>query len=70
ILVVDWKTSHQESADPLQLAIYTAAIADIFAISPCQVDAAFYYVRTDHLVVVSDLPDRTALAEVLDSLSA
>jgi ATP-dependent DNA helicase UvrD/PcrA len=48
--VVDWKTSLHQTADPLQLAIYRAAWADLKGIPPRAVRAAFYYVRTGDVV--------------------
>jgi ATP-dependent DNA helicase UvrD/PcrA len=48
--VVDWKTSLHQTADPLQLAIYRAAWADLKGVDPGAVRAAFYYVRTGDVV--------------------
>jgi DNA helicase-2/ATP-dependent DNA helicase PcrA len=64
-LVVDWKTNRQQSADPLQLAIYRVAWADLVGIPVEQVEAAFYYVRTDAVVSYDDLPDRAGLEELV-----
>jgi DNA helicase-2/ATP-dependent DNA helicase PcrA len=61
-LVVDWKTSRHHGADPLQLAIYRLAWAELHGLDPARVRAGFYYVRTGDLVEPADLPDRTALA--------
>ncbi|HWJ54141.1 MAG TPA: ATP-dependent DNA helicase, partial [Propionibacteriaceae bacterium] len=63
--VVDWKTSRSESADPLQLAIYRLAWAEANQIPLAEVDAVFYYVRTDQLVRPSELPGRPALERLL-----
>ena len=63
--VVDWKTSRSESADPLQLAIYRLAWAEANHIPLATVDAAFYYVRSDHLVRPSELADRPQLERLL-----
>ena len=63
--VVDWKTSRSESADPLQLAIYRLAWAEANQIPLEQVDAVFYYVRSDHLVRPPELPGRSALERLL-----
>lgn len=49
-LVVDWKTNRARSADPLQLAIYRVAWAELAGVPVEQVRAAFYYVRTGDLV--------------------
>lgn len=64
-LVVDWKTNQARTADPLQLAIYRVAWAELHDVPLERVRAAFYYVRTSELVPVSDLPDRVALEAVL-----
>ena len=64
-LVVDWKTGTIETADPLQLAIYRLAWAEAMKIPPEQVDAAFYYVRTDRLVRLESLAGRSDLEDLL-----
>jgi DNA helicase-2/ATP-dependent DNA helicase PcrA len=64
-LVVDWKTARTESADPLQLAIYRVAWADLAGVPVERVRAGFYYVRTGHLVEPGDLPDRAALERLV-----
>lgn len=64
-LVVDWKTNRSQTADPLQLAIYRQAWAELHEVAPSRVRAAFYYVRTDDLVVLDDLPDRDRLIALL-----
>ena len=60
-LVVDWKTNRQQSADPLQLAVYRLAWADLVGVPLERVRAGFYYVRHGELVVHDDLPDRAGL---------
>jgi DNA helicase-2/ATP-dependent DNA helicase PcrA len=65
-LVVDWKTSRAETADPLQLAVYRVAWADLAGVPVDRVRAAFYYVRSARLDEPA-LPDRAAL-EALVSL--
>jgi len=45
-LVVDWKTGRHEDADPLQLAIYRVAWAELMGVPVEQVRAAFHYVRS------------------------
>ncbi|GAB3999649.1 ATP-dependent helicase [Nocardioides marmoraquaticus] len=60
-LVVDWKTQRQESADPVQLAVYRLAWAELHDVLPEQVRAAFHYVRSGHTVEQHDLLDRAAL---------
>ncbi len=64
-LVVDWKTGREETADPLQLAIYRVAWADLAGVPVGRVRAAFYYVRSDRLVEPDGLPDRAALEELV-----
>lgn len=66
-LLVDWKTNRRRDADPLQLAFYRLAWAELHAIGVEQVRAGFYYVRTDDLVVYDDLPGRQELRALLDS---
>ncbi len=60
-LVVDWKTGHSQDADPLQLALYRLAWAELAGVPLDQVRAAFYYVRSGDLVEPGELPDRPAL---------
>jgi DNA helicase-2/ATP-dependent DNA helicase PcrA len=64
-LVVDWKTNRVHDADPLQLAIYRVAWAEVAGMPVERVRAAFYYVRDDALVVPDDLPGRDDLAALL-----
>jgi DNA helicase-2/ATP-dependent DNA helicase PcrA len=64
-LVVDWKTGRADAADPLQLAIYRVAWAEVQQVPVEQVDAAFYYVRSDRLVRPESLLDRDALELLL-----
>jgi ATP-dependent DNA helicase UvrD/PcrA len=63
--VVDWKTSRAETADPLQLAIYRLAWAEASSVPVSEVDAVFYYVRTDNVVRPPDLPGREGLERLL-----
>ena len=44
-LVVDWKTNQRQTADPLQLAIYRLAWAELMGVPLADVRAAFHYVR-------------------------
>jgi DNA helicase-2/ATP-dependent DNA helicase PcrA len=60
-LVVDWKTGRGQDADPLQLAVYRLAWAELQQVPVEQVDAAFYYVRSGDLVHPAGLPDRAEL---------
>ena len=59
-LVVDWKTGRHETADPLQLALYRLAWAELHDLPLDQVRAAFHYVRSGRTVEPPDLPDRPA----------
>jgi DNA helicase-2/ATP-dependent DNA helicase PcrA len=60
-LVVDWKTNRSATADPLQLAIYRVAWAELTGVPLERVRAAFYYVRSGEVVEPPDLVDRQAL---------
>jgi DNA helicase-2/ATP-dependent DNA helicase PcrA len=64
--VVDWKTNQHQTADPLQLAIYRLAWAELAGVAPESVTASFYYVRSGELVTPDDLPDRAELEAILD----
>lgn len=59
--VVDWKTNRSATADPLQLAIYRLAWAEMHGIAPSRVRGAFYYVRLGKVQRFDDLPDRDDL---------
>jgi DNA helicase-2/ATP-dependent DNA helicase PcrA len=65
-LVVDWKTNRAPSADPLQLAVYRLAWAELQGVPPDRVRAAFHYVRTGQTVFPDGLPGR----DVLEALVA
>jgi DNA helicase-2/ATP-dependent DNA helicase PcrA len=64
-LVVDWKTNRSQSADPLQLALYRLAWAELSGAPLEQVRAAFYYVRTGDLVEPPGLEARGDLERLL-----
>jgi DNA helicase-2/ATP-dependent DNA helicase PcrA len=64
-LVVDWKTNRAQSADPLQLALYRVAWAELRGVPVERVRAAFYYVRTGELVTPPELPGRADLERLL-----
>ena len=66
-LVVDWKTNRQQAADPLQLAIYRVAWAELQGVPVHEVQAAFYYVRSGDLVAFTsdELPDRAQLEQLV-----
>ncbi|MCW2748957.1 MAG: hypothetical protein JWR83_67 [Aeromicrobium sp.] len=59
--VVDWKTNKAAGADPLQLAIYRLAWAELMGVEPEAVTASFYYARLGQVQTFDDLPDRTEL---------
>ncbi|WP_370204168.1 PD-(D/E)XK nuclease family protein, partial [Aeromicrobium sp.] len=65
--VVDWKTSRQADADPLQLSLYRVAWAELHGVDPALVSGAFYYVRLGTVVryAPEDLLDREALEALL-----
>lgn len=64
-LVVDWKTSARQDADPLQLALYRLAWAELHDVPLERVRAAFCYVRTGDLVEHDGLPDRAGIEALL-----
>jgi len=64
-LLVDWKTNRHEDADPLQLALYRLAWAELRGVPLERVRAAFHYVRTGTTVEPDELPDRQALEAML-----
>ncbi|MCX3059326.1 ATP-dependent DNA helicase [Streptomyces beihaiensis] len=63
--IVDWKTGHQQNADPLQLAVYRLAWAEQQRVPPDAVSAVFLYVRTGDTVRPRRLPGRTELERLL-----
>jgi DNA helicase-2/ATP-dependent DNA helicase PcrA len=63
--VVDWKTHQTDVADPLQLAIYRLAWAEVCQIPLEAVDAVFYFVRSDRLVRPPSLPGREEIEQLL-----
>ena len=69
-LIIDWKTGRSQESDPLQLAIYRVAWAELMGCRLDQVRAAFYYVRSGDLVEPPDLPDREQLEALIDGLEA
>ena len=62
--VVDWKTSRQHTADPVQLAVYRLAWAEMRGVPVESVSAAFVYVRDGATVRPEDLPDREELDQL------
>ncbi|MGW0467076.1 UvrD-helicase domain-containing protein [Streptomyces sp. NPDC003027] len=63
--IVDWKTSHLRTADPLQLAIYRLAWAEQHGLPVEEVEAAFVYVRSGEVVRPRRLPGRAELEDIL-----
>ncbi|WP_309136404.1 ATP-dependent helicase [Nocardioides campestrisoli] len=64
-LVVDWKTNRAETADPLQLAIYRLAWAEVRGVPVESVRAIFHYVRTGRTVEPEGLPGRAELERLV-----
>ena len=64
-LVVDWKTSRGHVADPVQLAIYRVAWAEVHGVPLEKVRAVFHFVRDGATVEPQALEDRAALEAVL-----
>ncbi|RNL61015.1 ATP-dependent helicase [Nocardioides marmoriginsengisoli] len=60
-LVIDWKTGRRPQADPLQLALYRLAWAELQGVPLEDVRAAFVFVRTGTVVEPSELPGRDGL---------
>ncbi|NGO81917.1 PD-(D/E)XK nuclease family protein, partial [Streptomyces sp. YC504] len=67
--IVDWKTGHGGTADPLQLAIYRLAWSEQHEIPLETVTAAFVFVRTGKVTIPERLPTREQLEELLNPRS-
>jgi DNA helicase-2/ATP-dependent DNA helicase PcrA len=65
--VVDWKTNAKPDADPLQLAIYRLAWAELMGVPVDRVSGAFYYVRLGETARYGseELLDRAGLEQAL-----
>src|SRR5581483_7518302 len=63
--VVGWKTGRDDSADPLQLAVYRLAWAEQAGVPVERVGAAFLYVRSGNVVRPEALPGRAELERLL-----
>ena len=63
--VVDWKTSTHDEADPLQLALYRLAWADLVGAPLESVGAAFAFIRSGTIVRPHPLPDARAIEALL-----
>ncbi len=62
--VVDWKTGSAAAADPLQLACYRLAWAELTGKDIAEIDAAFYDLHSTEVLRPS-LPDRAGLEALL-----
>lgn len=65
IEVVDWKTNRTADANPLQLAVYRLAWAEMHGLDPADVVGAFYYVRLGEVKPFDDLPGREELERLI-----
>ncbi|MFJ3087332.1 UvrD-helicase domain-containing protein [Streptomyces sp. NPDC086838] len=63
--IVDWKTSRTHTADPLQLAVYRLAWAELHGLPLSDVTATFLFVRTGEAVRPASLPGRPELERIL-----
>ncbi|MGN6783335.1 MAG: UvrD-helicase domain-containing protein [Marmoricola sp.] len=66
-LVVDWKTGARETTDPLQLAVYRQAWAELAGVPVSSVRAVFHHVRTGETVEPPALPGRDGLEALFGS---
>lgn len=63
--IVDWKTTRTNTADPLQLAVYRLAWAELHDLPLTDVTATFLYVRSGETVHPTHLPGRAELERIL-----
>ncbi|MFB6989617.1 UvrD-helicase domain-containing protein [Streptomyces sp. NPDC056304] len=63
--IVDWKTTRAHTADPLQLAVYRLAWAELHGLPLTDVTATFLYVRSGETVRPVRLPGRAELERIL-----
>lgn len=63
--IVDWKTTRHRTADPLQLAVYRLAWAELHDLPLDEVTATFLYVRSGETVHPQGLPGRAELERIL-----
>lgn len=68
--VVDWKTGALGIGDPIQLAIYRIAWAQMIDVAPARVTGAFAYVAHGQVDRFDDLPEPDRVAELLDQSNA
>ena len=66
--VVDWKTGWAGRSDPLQLAFYRLAWAELQGIDPAEIDAVFYEVPSGRVVRPDTLPDAGELSALVAGL--
>ena len=66
--VVDWKTGRAAAADPLQLAHYRLAWAELAGVDVAEVDAVFCEVGTGAVIRPGALPDRAGLEALVAAL--
>ncbi|WP_244929451.1 ATP-dependent DNA helicase [Nocardioides sp. W7] len=66
-LLVDWKTGRHLEPDPLQLAIYRVAWAELHGVPLDQVRAAFFHVRSGELVEPEGLAGRAELEKLFSA---
>lgn len=63
--VVDWKTGSAARADPLQLACYRLAWAELMKVDPAAIDAMFFDLHRGASVVYDELPGRAEIEAVM-----
>ncbi|MET7341013.1 UvrD-helicase domain-containing protein [Streptomyces sp. NPDC087866] len=63
--IVDWKTGRTHTADPLQLAVYRLAWAELHGLPLSDVTATFLFVRSGEAVRPASLPGRPELERIL-----
>ncbi|AOT60924.1 ATP-dependent DNA helicase [Streptomyces rubrolavendulae] len=63
--IVDWKTNRHRTGDPLQLAVYRLAWAELHGLPLDAVTASFVYVRTGEVVRPEALPGREEIERLL-----
>ncbi|WP_328902206.1 ATP-dependent helicase [Streptomyces sp. NBC_00441] len=63
--IVDWKTGRTHNADPLQLAVYRLAWAELHGLPLTEVTATFLFVRSGEAVRPASLPGRPELERIL-----
>lgn len=66
--VVDWKTGDARRSDPLQLACYRLAWAELNGLAVDEVDAVFYDLHSAEVVRPGALPDRPGIEALLARL--